>query len=98
MKSFNLSRWALEHKSFVVYLMLLVALAGILEYGRLGRTRKFGVRVCCARKLLEMLRARHTIRTPPGLQSCVALLRNSSLTAKNVRRTFFARTKWSGIG
>jgi len=37
MKTFNLSRWALEHKSFVVYLMLLVALAGILEYRRLGR-------------------------------------------------------------
>ena len=37
MKSFNLSRWALEHKSFVVYLMLLVALAGIFEYRRLGR-------------------------------------------------------------
>src|SRR6476660_5821672 len=37
MKMFNLSRWALEHKSFVVYLMLLVALAGIFEYRRLGR-------------------------------------------------------------
>ena len=37
MKTFNLSRWALEHKSFVVYLMLIVALAGIFEYRRLGR-------------------------------------------------------------
>src|SRR6476661_8711510 len=37
MKTFNLSRWALEHKSFVVYLMLLLALAGIFEYRRLGR-------------------------------------------------------------
>jgi len=37
MKTFNLSRWALEHKSFVVYLMLVIALAGIFEYGRLGR-------------------------------------------------------------
>src|SRR4029079_15552538 len=37
MKSFNLSRWALEHKSFVVYLMLLVALAGMFEYRRLRR-------------------------------------------------------------
>ena len=37
MKTFNLSRWALEHKSFVVYLMLVVALAGIFEYRRLGR-------------------------------------------------------------
>ena len=37
MKSFNLSRWALEHKSFVVYLMLVVAIAGIFQYGQLGR-------------------------------------------------------------
>ena len=37
MKSFNLSQWALEHKSFVVYLMLIVAIAGIFEYSRLGR-------------------------------------------------------------
>ena len=37
MKSFNLSRWALDHKSLVVYLMLVVALAGIIEYGSLGR-------------------------------------------------------------
>ena len=32
MKTFNLSRWALEHKSFVIYLMLLVTLAGIFVY------------------------------------------------------------------
>ncbi len=37
MKNFNLSRWALEHKSFVVYLMLVVAIAGLLQYGKLGR-------------------------------------------------------------
>ena len=37
MKSFNLSRWALDHKSFVVYLMLVVAIAGLLQYGKLGR-------------------------------------------------------------
>ena len=37
MRTFNLSRWALEHKSFVVYLMLVVALAGLFEYRRLGR-------------------------------------------------------------
>ena len=30
MKTFNLSRWALEHKSFVIYLMLVVALAGMV--------------------------------------------------------------------
>ena len=37
MKNFNLSRWALEHKSLVVYLMLVVALAGLMQYGKLGR-------------------------------------------------------------
>jgi multidrug efflux pump subunit AcrB len=35
--TFNLSRWALEHKSFVVYLMLVVTLAGIFAYRQLGR-------------------------------------------------------------
>ena len=37
MKNFNLSRWAIEHKSLVVYFMLVIALAGMLEYGKLGR-------------------------------------------------------------
>lgn len=37
MKTFNLSRWALEHKSFVVYLMLIVTLAGVFAYRQLGR-------------------------------------------------------------
>lgn len=37
MKGFNLSRWALDHKSFVVYLMLAVAIAGLMQYGQLGR-------------------------------------------------------------
>ena len=30
MKTFNLSRWALEHKSLVVYFMLAIALAGLI--------------------------------------------------------------------
>jgi multidrug efflux pump len=37
MKDFNLSRWALEHKSLVVYFMLAIALAGLLDYFKLGR-------------------------------------------------------------
>ena len=37
MKNLNLSKWALEHKSLVVYLMLVVALAGLMQYGKLGR-------------------------------------------------------------
>ena len=37
MTSFNLSDWALRHKSFVVYLMLAAAIAGYLAYNQLGR-------------------------------------------------------------
>ncbi|MER8424965.1 efflux RND transporter permease subunit [Mesorhizobium sp. M1403] len=37
MNSFNLSEWALRHRSFVVYLMIAAALAGIFAYSRLGR-------------------------------------------------------------
>ena len=36
-KRFNLSEWALRHKSFVVYLMLISALAGFYAYSKLGR-------------------------------------------------------------
>jgi multidrug efflux pump subunit AcrB len=37
MTGFNLSEWALRHRSFVFYLMLMAALAGVLSYGKLGR-------------------------------------------------------------
>ena len=37
MSGFNLSDWALKHKSLVVYFMLISALAGLYAYGRLGR-------------------------------------------------------------
>ena len=37
MTGFNLSDWALRHKSFVVYLMLAAAVAGLWAYGKLGR-------------------------------------------------------------
>jgi multidrug efflux pump subunit AcrB len=37
MKNFNLSRWAIEHKSLVFYFMLAIAVAGILDYFKLGR-------------------------------------------------------------
>ncbi|MBK5958820.1 ACR family transporter [Rhodoplanes elegans] len=33
----NLSAWALRHRSFVLYLMIAVTLAGLLSYVRLGR-------------------------------------------------------------
>jgi multidrug efflux pump len=37
MSAFNLSDWALRHKSIVVYLMLISALAGLWAWGKLGR-------------------------------------------------------------
>jgi len=37
MISFNLSDWALRHKSFVIYLMLVSAIAGLMAYNSLGR-------------------------------------------------------------
>ncbi|HEX9534214.1 MAG TPA: efflux RND transporter permease subunit [Stellaceae bacterium] len=37
MKGFNLSEWAINHRSFVWYLMLLFVVAGVLSYGKLGR-------------------------------------------------------------
>ena len=37
MKNFNASRWALDHKSLVVYFMLIIALVGMLQYHKLGR-------------------------------------------------------------
>ncbi len=37
MKDFNLSDWALRHRSFVWFLMGVSLLAGVMAYGRLGR-------------------------------------------------------------
>jgi len=36
-KSFNISEWALEHRSFVWFLMVIAAAAGIMAYQGLGR-------------------------------------------------------------
>ncbi|SEF15673.1 AcrB/AcrD/AcrF family protein [Rhizobiales bacterium GAS191] len=38
MKRFNLSEWAIRHRSLVTYLMLIIVLAGIGSYLRLGRS------------------------------------------------------------
>jgi multidrug efflux pump len=37
MRSFNLSQWALEHRSFVWFLMIVAAVAGAMAYEKLGR-------------------------------------------------------------
>jgi multidrug efflux pump subunit AcrB len=38
MKHFNLSEWAIRHRSMVAYFMLVIAMAGIASYFRLGRS------------------------------------------------------------
>ena len=37
MKSFNMSDWALKHRSFVWFLMVVSLLAGALAYVNIGR-------------------------------------------------------------
>jgi multidrug efflux pump len=38
MKNFNLSEWALRHRSLVTYFMLVIVVAGVFSYLRLGRS------------------------------------------------------------
>ncbi len=38
MTGFNLSGWALRHRSLVVYVMIVAAIAGYLAFFRLGRS------------------------------------------------------------
>ena len=38
MKSFNLSEWALRHRALVTYFMLMIMVAGIADYFKLGRS------------------------------------------------------------
>ena len=38
MKGFNLSEWAIRHRSVVTYFMLAIIVAGIYSYVRLGRS------------------------------------------------------------
>jgi hypothetical protein len=36
---FNLSEWALQHRPFVLFVVLVCALVGVLSYERLGQSR-----------------------------------------------------------
>jgi len=38
MMGLNLSDWALKHRSFMVFVMLAITIAGLLSYYRLGRS------------------------------------------------------------
>ena len=43
MSGFNLSEWAIRHRSLVVFFMLVLAVAGVGSYLRLGRKRGSGL-------------------------------------------------------
>jgi AcrB/AcrD/AcrF family len=38
MKHFNLSEWAIRHRSLVAYFMIVIVIAGVWDYLRLGRS------------------------------------------------------------
>ena len=38
MKNFNLSEWALKHRSLVLFMVILLGVIGILSYGKLGQS------------------------------------------------------------
>jgi len=64
MSPFNASAWALEHKSFVGFLMALFALAGLLSYQQLGRDEDppFTIKVMVVRALWPGATAEDTAR------------------------------------
>lgn len=64
MKGFNVSAWALEHKSFVGFLLALIAFAGIISYGQLGRDEDppFTVKVMIVRAMWPGATAEETAR------------------------------------
>ena len=43
MKSFNLSEWAMRHRSLVTYFMLVIVVAGVGHYFKLGRSEDPGL-------------------------------------------------------
>ncbi|PKO84693.1 MAG: multidrug transporter AcrB [Betaproteobacteria bacterium HGW-Betaproteobacteria-11] len=53
MKRFNVSEWSLKHPSLVIYLMVVLMLAGILSYFKLGRAEDpdFTIKVMVVRTL-----------------------------------------------
>jgi multidrug efflux pump subunit AcrB len=64
MNSFNASAWALEHKSFVGFLMVLLSLAGLLSYDHLGRDEDppFTIKVMVVRAIWPGATAEDTAR------------------------------------
>ena len=53
MKGFNLSEWAIEHQSLVLFFMLALAAAGVYSYFKLGQAEdpEFTFKVMVVRTL-----------------------------------------------
>jgi multidrug efflux pump len=64
MNRFNASAWALEHKSFVGFLMVLLSLAGLFSYEQLGRDEDppFTIKVMVVRAVWPGATAEETAR------------------------------------
>jgi len=64
MSAFNASTWALEHKSFVGFLMVLLSVAGLVSYQQLGRDEDppFTIKVMVVRALWPGASAEDTAR------------------------------------
>jgi multidrug efflux pump subunit AcrB len=64
MKGFNVSAWALEHKSFVGFLLAICAFAGLMAYESLGRDEDppFTVKVMVVRAMWPGATAEETAR------------------------------------
>ena len=70
MKNFNSSRWALDHKSLVVYFMLVIALVGMLQYHKLGREEDppFTIKTMVVKTLGPAPQLRRSSRSPTELR------------------------------
>jgi multidrug efflux pump subunit AcrB len=55
MKAFNISEWAINHRPFVWYLMIVFVLAGILSYIELGREEDPAFTIKLVATLLTLL-------------------------------------------
>lgn len=61
---FNLSAWALRHRALVLYTMLLMAMVGVVSYGKLGQSEDppFTFRAMVVRTLLPGATAEEVAR------------------------------------
>ena len=80
---FNLSEWALRHRSLVTYLMLVIAVAGVWSYLRLGRSEDpdFTVKTMVVQASLAGRHARrHAASRSPTASKASCRRRRTSIT------------------